>query len=156
MSRTRGALAAVMYVGLFSVAPVGDCGCGFAGAAAMATAKAHKPIIAGSMVVMSASSRDTRFIQISLPGLVDAETSGTEQPQQTDDDQIQGNNVVEQLGHDKNKYASEKGDQWANTQIKIHVFSLIVERGGRRRCHTIGKSKNPNVRLPGILLMQTA
>ena len=146
MSRKWGALTAVLYNGLSSVAPVGDCGGGFASAAAMATADTHTPNIAGRVIDMSASSRDTRFIRISLPGLVESKTSGAEQAQQADDDQIQGYNVVEQFRHNKNKNAGEKRDQRANTQIKIHVFSLIVESGGTRRYRIRRQSSNPQLR----------
>jgi hypothetical protein len=63
-------------------------------------------------------------------------TAGAEESQKSDDDQIDGDNIVQQLGHYENKNAGDKRDQRTDTQGEIHgdfLCSLNVATRGHDR-----------------------
>jgi hypothetical protein len=53
------------------------------------------------------------------------DASGAKQSQQSDDDQVKGYDIVQQLGHDENENAGDKRYQRADTQGEIHGDFLV-------------------------------
>lgn len=53
------------------------------------------------------------------------EAAGTKEPQKPDDDEVEGNNVVQQLRHDQNQNAGDKRNKWADSQCEVHDDSLV-------------------------------
>jgi hypothetical protein len=48
-----------------------------------------------------------------------------EQAEQSGDDEIDGNDVVEQPGHDQNQDSREQGDEGRETEIDVHCGFLV-------------------------------
>jgi hypothetical protein len=48
-----------------------------------------------------------------------------EQPEQSGDDEIDGDDVVEQAGHDQNQDSGEQGDERRETEIDVHGGFLV-------------------------------
>jgi hypothetical protein len=50
----------------------------------------------------------------------DVKLAGTEEPNQSDDDQIEGDDQVQQPGHEKNENPGDQRNQRCNSQVDIH------------------------------------
>jgi hypothetical protein len=51
--------------------------------------------------------------------------AAAEKPKQADDDQINGNDIIQQPGHNQNENASDERHKRADTQIQIHGASFF-------------------------------
>ena len=69
--------------------------------------------------------------------------AGTEESNQSDDDQIKGDNIVQQPGHDQNEDPGDQRYQGSKTQGDIHVGSL-----SRMRRTTYAENDAGSVRSP--------
>jgi len=47
--------------------------------------------------------------------LLQVKSTGAEESEQSDDDQIDGDDIVQQARYHQNKYASDKRNEWADT-----------------------------------------
>ena len=50
-----------------------------------------------------------------------------EQAHQTDDDQVNGDNEIQKLGHDEDQDASDQRDERSKGGVEIHVMSVAGE-----------------------------
>ena len=69
--------------------------------------------------------------------------AGAEEPDQSDDDQINGDDVIEEPGHDENEYPGDQRYQWSKTQVdshKRHPFvGCSVPRGDEYACAAVNR-----------------
>src|SRR5436190_1492207 len=68
---------------------------------------------------VDANARQTRATRNTAP-LLEVIVASAEEPQQSDDDQIDGNNVVEQARHDQDEDAGDQGNERADAECEIH------------------------------------
>jgi len=53
---------------------------------------------------------------------------GSEKSKQSNDNQINSNNIIQKLWYDKNDNARNKCQQWTNAKVKIHKVILSFKK----------------------------
>ena len=66
-----------------------------------------------------------------------------QEPDQPDRDQVEGDDVVEQLGHHEDQDASKQGDQGREPEVNIQEKSFAFDTASMRGASPVGDGNYP-------------